>query len=95
MSGESDLDMDATDISAGQSLLEDVGSPPTPCVSWATSPEPELQMHEDNLIELGALQDKLEALDKDAVSDMSVDTSHDASHLWQKLQSKKKEIRKA
>ena len=41
VSGDLDLDMDATDNSAGQSLFEDVGSPPTPCVSWVVSPEPE------------------------------------------------------
>ena len=55
VSGDSDLDMDATDNSAGQSLFEDIGSPPTPCVSWAASLAPELQTHrDDNLIELEA-----------------------------------------
>ena len=88
--------MDATDNSAGQSLFEDVGSPPTPCVSWEASPVPELQMQEDDiLIELEASQDELEALDNDAVSDASIDTSHETSHLQKQLQAKKKEIRKA
>ena len=96
VSGDSDLDMDATDNSAGQSLFEDVGSPPTPRVSWAASPAPELQTHgDDNLIKLEASQDELEALDNDAVSDASIDTSHETSHLQKQLQAKKKEIRKA
>ena len=40
VSGDSHLDMDATDNSAGQSLFEDVRSPLTPCVSRAASPAP-------------------------------------------------------
>ena len=40
VSGDSDLEMDATDNSAEHSLLEDVGSPPTTCVSQETSPMP-------------------------------------------------------
>ena len=94
--GDSDLDMDATDNSAGQSLFEDVGSPPTPCVSWAASPAPESQMHgDDNLIKLEASQDELVALDNDAVSDTSIDTSHETCHLWKQLQSKKKRNKKS
>ena len=96
VSGDSDLDMDATDNSAGQSLFEDVGSPPTACVSWAASPAPELQTHgDDNLIVLEKSQDELEVLDNDVVSDASIDTSHKTSHLRKQLQAKKKEIRKA
>ena len=96
VSGDSDLDMDATDNSAGQSLFEDVTSPPTSCVSWAASPAPKPQMHGyDNLIKLEASQDELVALDNDAVSDASIDTSHETSHLQKQLQAKKKEIRKA
>ena len=88
--------MDAIDNSAGQFLFEDVRSPPTACVSWAASPAPEPQMHgDDNLIKLEASQDELEALDNDAVSDASIDTSHKISHLQIQLQAKKKEIRKA
>ena len=53
-------------------------------------------MHgDDNLIELEASQDELEALDNDAVSDAFIDISHQTSHLQKQLQSKKKETRKA
>ena len=33
VSGNSDLDMNATDNSAGHSLFEEIGSPPAPCMS--------------------------------------------------------------
>ena len=96
MSGDSDLDMDTTDNSAGHSLFEDVKCPLHPCVSQAASPAPEPQTHgDDNLIELEASQDELEALNNDAVSGASIETSHKTSHLQKQLQAKKKEIRKA
>ena len=69
VSGDSDLDMDATNNSAGHSLLEDIGSPPTPCVSQGTSPVPAHNMVvDDSLVELEVSQDELEALDNDSIS---------------------------
>ena len=86
VSGDSDLDMDATDNFAGHSLLEDIRFPPTPCVSWETSPVPAQSMVADeSLVELEASQDKLEALDNDAISDKSMKTSHEMSQLKKQL----------
>ena len=58
VSGDFDLDMDATDNSAGHSLLKDVGFSPTLCVSRETSPVPAHHMVvDDSLVELEASQD--------------------------------------
>ena len=62
--------MDATDSLARHSLQDDIGSPPTPCVSRETSQAPAVDvLTDDSFVELGASQDELEALDNDAVSD--------------------------
>ena len=89
--------MDATDNSARHSLYEVIGSPPpTPCVSQETSPVPAQNMLvDDSLVELEASQEELEALDNDAVSDKSMETSHEMSQLKKQLQSKKKHVQKA
>ena len=42
-------------------------------------------MHDENLMKLKVSQEELEALDKDAVSDMSIDTSHKAGNLQKQL----------
>ena len=66
VSGDSDLDMDVTDNSAGNSLLEDVGSPPSSCVLQETSPMPAYHMVvDDSLVEMKASQNELEALDNE------------------------------
>ena len=91
LSGDSDLDIDGTDNFAGHSLLEDVRSPPTPCVLQEISPVPAHHMVvDDSLVELEVSQHKLEALDNDAISDKSMETSCETSQLKKQLQSKKK-----
>ena len=47
---------------------------------------------DDSLVELEASQDELEALDNDAVSDKSLETSHEMNQLKKQLQSKKKQV---
>ena len=89
MSGDSDLDMDATNNSAGHYLPEDIMSLPTPCVLRKTSTVPAQDMLVDNsLVELEASQDELEPLDNDAISDKSMETSHEMSQIKKQLQSK-------
>ena len=96
VSGDCDLDIDATDSSARHSLYDDIRSPPTPCVSLETSSVPAKNMlMDDSLVELKVSQDDLEALDNDTVSDKFLETSHEMSQLKKKLQSKKKQVQKA
>ena len=49
---------------------------------------------DDNLVEQEASQDELEALDNDAISDKSMETSQEMSQLKKQLQSKKKQVQK-
>ena len=83
--------------SARHSLYEDIGSPPhTPFVSGETSTVPAQNMLiDDSLVELESSQDELEALDNNAVSDKSMETSHEMSRVKKQLQSKKKQVQKA
>ena len=71
VSGDPDLDMDATHSSTRHSLCDDI-SPPTPAPAANV-------MADESLVEPEASQDELEALDNEAVSDKSMETSHEMS----------------
>ena len=89
MCSQSPMDLDdsspdpaASDISLDHHLNETDQSQPMPCNSHEPSPVTEgSHHHDDSVIELEASQDKLDELDRDENTELSMETSQDSQVL--------------
>ena len=95
-SDDSNPDPAASDVLLGHPLDETDQSQPTPCNSSESSPVLEGHHHQDDsVVELEALQDKLDKLNRDESTDFSMETSQDSQLLKHQLHEKWKQVKKA
>ena len=81
-SDDSNPEPTASDVSLGQHLNETDQSQPTPCYLCEQSPVPAgSHCHDDSLIKLEVSQDKLDELDKDESTEVSMEMSQDSQIL--------------
>ena len=93
---DSNPDPATSDISFGHHLDETDQSQPTPCNSQESSPVPEAHHHQnDSVVELEALQDEKDELNRDGSTDFSMEMSQDSQVLKPQLHEKCKQVKKA
>ena len=93
---DSNSDPAVNDILLGHHLDETDQSQPTSCNSCESSPVPEAHHHQDDsVVEIEALQEKLDELNRDVSTDFSMETSQDSQVLKCQLHEKHEQVKKA
>ena len=83
------LDSAANEVSLGDNLNETDWSQPTPCNSCESLPVSQASHHQDDsVVELEASQDKLDELDRDESTELSLESSQDSHVLKHQLHEK-------
>ena len=92
----SNLDSAANEISLGDNLNETDWSQLTPCNSHESLPVSQASCcHDDSVVELEAFQDKLDELDRDESTELSLESSQDSHVLKCQLHEKQNQVKRA